>query len=41
MCNWTASRNVGPILDIFEITPDFDLNIMKNKQDLFDINTKV
>ena len=29
------------VLDIFEITPDFDLNIMKNKQDLFDINTKV
>ena len=29
------------VLELFEITPDFDLNIMRPKQDLFDITTKV
>lgn len=29
------------VLDIFEITPHFDLNIMKEGQDLFDVTTRV
>ena len=29
------------VLDLFEIIPDFDLDIMKPKQDLFDVTTKV
>lgn len=29
------------VLDIFEITPDYDLNIMKSGQDLYDITSKV
>lgn len=29
------------VLDIFDINPDFDLNIMKNGQDLYDITSKV
>lgn len=29
------------ILDIFDINPDYDLNIMKSNQDLFDVTTKV
>jgi UDP-N-acetylglucosamine 2-epimerase (non-hydrolysing) len=29
------------VLELFEITPDFDLNIMRPKQDLFDITSKV
>ena len=29
------------VLDLFEITPDYDLNIMKPEQDLFDITNKV
>jgi len=29
------------VLDLFEIVPDYDLNIMKNKQDLFDITSSV
>lgn len=29
------------VLQIFEITPDFDLNIMKSGQDLYDISAKV
>lgn len=29
------------VLDVFEITPDYDLNIMKSGQDLFDITTEV
>ncbi len=29
------------VLDLFEITPDYDLNIMKDRQDLFDITSKV
>lgn len=29
------------VLDIFEITPDFDLNIMKAGQDLYDITSRV
>ena len=28
-------------LDIFEITPDFDLDIMKPEQDLFDVTSNV
>ncbi|WP_151944737.1 non-hydrolyzing UDP-N-acetylglucosamine 2-epimerase [Aliarcobacter butzleri] len=29
------------VLDMFDIKPDFDLNIMKNGQDLYDITSKV
>lgn len=29
------------VLDIFKITPDYDLNIMKQGQDLYDVTTKV
>jgi len=29
------------VLDLFEITPDYDLNIMKGGQDLFDITSSV
>ena len=29
------------VLDLFEITPDYDLNIMKSEQDLFDITSKI
>jgi UDP-N-acetylglucosamine 2-epimerase (non-hydrolysing) len=29
------------VLDLFEITPDYDLNIMESGQDLFDITSKV
>jgi UDP-N-acetylglucosamine 2-epimerase (non-hydrolysing) len=29
------------VLDLFEITPDFDLNIMKPGQDLFDVTSNV
>ena len=29
------------VLDIFNIIPDFDLNIMKQGQDLYDVTSKV
>ena len=29
------------VLNIFEITPDYDLNIMKQGQDLYDITSRV
>lgn len=29
------------VLDIFEITPDYDLNIMKQGQDLYDVTSRV
>lgn len=29
------------VLRIFEITPDFDLNIMKQGQDLYDVTARV
>lgn len=29
------------VLDLFDITPDFDLNIMKQGQDLYDVTAKV
>ncbi len=29
------------VLELFEITPDFDLNLMKDGQDLYDITSKV
>lgn len=29
------------VLDIFKITPDYDLNIMKQGQDLYDVTTRV
>lgn len=29
------------VLEIFEIVPDFDLNIMQNNQDLYDISSKL
>ena len=29
------------VLDLFEITPDFDLNIMKQGQDLYDVTARV
>ena len=29
------------VLDLFEIKPDYDLNIMQESQDLFDITAKV
>lgn len=29
------------VLDLFELTPDYDLNIMKDGQDLYDITSKV
>lgn len=32
---------LDPVLKIFEIIPDYDLNIMVSNQDLYDINTRV
>ena len=32
---------LGQVLDLFEITPDFDLDIMKVGQDLYDITSRV
>jgi len=29
------------VLDVFEITPDYDLNIMKTRQDLYDVTANV
>ena len=29
------------VLDLFEITPDYDLNVMQPEQDLFDVTNKV
>ncbi len=29
------------VLDLFELKPDYDLDIMRNNQDLFDITSKV
>ncbi|MBR3643267.1 MAG: UDP-N-acetylglucosamine 2-epimerase, partial [Parasporobacterium sp.] len=29
------------VLDTFQIVPDYDLNIMKDRQDLFDITTNI
>lgn len=29
------------VLQLFEVTPDYDLNIMKQKQDLFDVTTEI
>lgn len=29
------------VLNLFEIAPDFDLNIMKSRQDLYDVTTRV
>ena len=29
------------VLDLFEITPDYDLNIMKQGQDLYDVTARV
>lgn len=29
------------VLDVFHVVPDYDLNIMQNKQDLFDITTHI
>ena len=29
------------VLDLFKITPDYDLDIMKNGQDLFDLTSNV
>ena len=29
------------VLDLFQITPDYDLNIMKAGQDLYDITSKI
>lgn len=29
------------VLDIFEITPDYDLNIMKSGQDLYDVTSRI
>jgi len=29
------------VLDLFEITPDYDLNVMQPEQDLFDVTGKV
>ena len=29
------------VLDLFEIVPDYDLNIMKSGQDLYDITSRI
>mgnify|MGYP005657719221 CR=1 FL=1 len=29
------------VLNLFEITPDYDLNVMQTEQDLFDLTSKV
>lgn len=34
-------KMLDQVLDIFDIKPDYDLNIMKNGQDLFDITSNV
>lgn len=41
MCDWPTSRNVGSGIAYFEITPDYDLNIMKQGQDLYDVTARV
>jgi UDP-N-acetylglucosamine 2-epimerase (non-hydrolysing) len=34
-------KMLDQVLDLFEITPDFDLNIMKNNQGLADVTSKI
>ena len=34
-------QTLDQVLDLFEITPDFDLNIMKQGQDLYDVTARV
>ena len=34
-------KMLDQVLDLFEITPDYDLNVMQPEQDLFDITSKV
>ena len=29
------------VLDLFQIKPDYDLNIMKSNQDLYDVTSRV
>ncbi len=41
MCYSTTQRNVGSSLDLFHITPDYDLNIMKSGQTLSDITCRI
>ena len=37
----TTQANVSQVLDIFDISPDYGLNIMERGQDLFDITANV
>lgn len=32
---------LGQVLDLFQITPDYDLDIMKQRQDLYDVTTAI
>jgi len=32
---------LGQVLDLFQITPDYDLDIMKQRQDLYDVTTGI
>lgn len=41
MCYGAASRNVGSGIGYFDIKPDYDLNIMKQGQDLYDVTSRV
>lgn len=41
MCDGTTSSDVDQVLEVFDIIPDYDLNIMAPNQDLYDITTKV
>lgn len=41
MCHRSAQRDARPVLKIFEINPDYDLNIMKQGQDLYDVTARV
>ena len=42
VCETAQHREMlDQVLDMFDIKPDFDLNIMKSGQDLYDITSKV
>ena len=41
MRNWSTSRDASKVLKLFEIKPDYDLNIMKSDQSLNDLITSI
>ena len=38
---WSAPADADQVLEIFDIKPDYDLNIMKQGQDLYDVTARV